>query len=299
MSKIPERNSTIDIIDDTVLEEKPRPYLGMSGIGNSCNRQLWYGFHFASLRDPFTARTRRIFSVGHLFEEIAIRDLKMIGAKVFRVDEDGKTIDLTGKYGEIQEEFVGFLGHVKGHPDGRIVGLLENVKKEYALELKTMKDDKFKAFVKFGIEKSNYVYYCQSQRYMFEMGLNVCFFLACNKNDSSYHYEFIVLDRTLVNDLIRKEKYIVISDSPPDRAYASNHYLCGWCDHYMHCHAKSEPDKNCRTCDFSDIGDNGEWFCNNNKHIEIATDGKCEDEFTLTLDDQIAGCEFWKKGWEL
>lgn len=291
MSKFPVRNSTMQVIDDTEHPEMPRPYLGMSGIGHPCWRKLWYTFHFVSERFAKTSRTNRIFSVGHMFEEIAIKDLESVGVSVFMVDKDGNRQKLTGKVGELQEEFIGFAGHAKGHPDGRVIGLLENAIKEFLLELKTMNDKYFTDFMKRGIAKSHPVYFNQAQRYMKEMKLDCCFFLAVNKNNSKYHWEFVDYDSSIANELARKERIIITSGEPLDQHFASNHHECGWCDHWMVCHGKVAPEQNCRTCDHSDIDDNGVWACTNR--------AKFKKDKKLTLSSQVRGCGKWKKGWGL
>lgn len=295
MAKIPKRERSIDEIDKINYGlGVPRGYLGMSGIGASCWRKLWYSLHFIN-RTGCTARTQRIFDIGHLFEKIAIDDLKKIGCFVFRVDSDGNQCEMTGEVGEEQEELVGFAGHAKGHPDGRIIGLREMPRIECLLELKTMNDDKFQSFKKSGIQIANNTYYCQTQIYMRRMKLTMCFFLAINKNTCEYHQEFIEYDESFAAELERKEKVIIISDAPPERAYPSNHYLCNWCDFYGQCHANEKPDKNCRTCAHSDMEDDGKWSCSSAKH----NDGVCEDEYELTVEEQVIGCEYWEKGWDL
>jgi len=291
MVALPKKNGTIHHIDAKMHGGLPRPYLGMSGIGDACWRKLWYGFHWVNPQEH-PARTQRIFDIGHLFEQIAISDLKAEGCFVFRVDCEGNQIELTGKVGEEQEEFIGFAGHAKGHPDGRIIGLAEMPNQVLTLELKTMKEEKFLAFKKQGIEKSNPVYYGQTQRYMLEMGCTMCFFLALNKNTSEYWWEFIPLDREFAEELKRKEKVIIISDEPPERGYSSGNYNCNWCDYYAQCHAGIDPQENCRTCDYSDLEEDGIWSCSN----PIISDSK---DYKLSTEEQRKGCSHWEKGWGL
>lgn len=286
MVAIPKRNKTIELINDIEYGGAPkRGYLGMSGIGEPCWRKLWYGFHFTTV-SSHSARTERIFNIGHLFESIAIEDLKKVGAFVFRVDEDGIRVELTGEVGETQEEMTGFAGHVKGHNDGRVIGLAEMPGVECLLELKTMKDDKFRAVAKHGVEKSNPGYYAQMQRYMHALDLKFAYFLSINKNTCEYYSEFVEYDFEFASELERKERVIIMSEEPPEKAYSSSNYNCNWCPHYAVCHAGAEPSRNCRTCDNSDIEDDGKWTCTlKNKEI--------------TLEEQINGCDEWEKGWGL
>ena len=298
MPKLPKKQGTIHTINSKEYGGIPRPYLGMSGIGASCWRQLWYVFHWVN-PTKHNARTERIFSVGHLFEKIAISDLKAAGCFVFMVNKDGDQVELTGEVGETQEELIGFAKHAKGHPDGRMIGIQEFPGQELLLELKTMKDSKFKAFKKTGIKESNYVYYCQSNKYMGKMGLKVCFFLAINKDTCEYWWEFLFFDKDLFKELERKEQVILISDEPPEKAYTSSHYLCGFCDQSGVCHYGDSPEENCRTCEHCDLENDGGFSCTNPVVNDVKSNGQCEDARELSVDEQRKGCSHWEKGWGL
>ena len=286
MPKLPEKIGTIHSINENEYGGAPRTYLGMSGIGGACWRSLWYGFHWAKVT-KHNARSERIFSIGHLFEQVAIAELKSAGCFVFRLDKDGNSIELTGEKGEEQEELTGFGGHAGGHPDGRIIGLIEYPHQELLLELKTMKDDKFKSFKRKGVINSHPVYYGQAQRYMDKMGLKVCFFLAVNKNTAEYWWEFIHFDREFAAELKRKEMVIIISDEPPERGHMSSSLECSWCEKKGICHFGEEPDQNCRTCEHCDFVDDGEILCD------------IQDEKKLSVVEQRSGCSKWSKGWGL
>jgi hypothetical protein len=284
MAKIPKRFGPVVEIDNFIDEkkEKTRGYLGMSGIGGECWRKIWYGWHFATKKN-FSQRTKRIFAMGHLFEKIAIDDLTKIGCEVYKI-VDGKKLPLTGEVGEEQEEIVGFAGHSKGHPDGRIKGISFMPDIEMLLELKTMNDKRFNTFLSLGVQKSDPVYYGQVQKYMFKMGLQYCYFLAINKNDCHYADEIIEIDYSFAEDLERKEKVIILSDEPPERAYSSNNFNCNFCNHYAVCHSRVAPEKNCRTCEHSDIEDGGVWSCG--KH-----------NINLDIEKQLEGCSDHLTGW--
>lgn len=296
MAKLPFRDTTKFYLDNKIsTPEYGRGYLGMSSIGEECARKLWYGFHFASKR-KFKNRTKRIFSVGHLFEEIAIKELKSIGCEVYKI-ENGKKVELTGAYDEDQETLMGFFGHVSGHSDGRIKGVIEFPNLEMLLELKTMKDDKFNAVKKKGVVEAFPIYYAQTQRYMSEKKLTKTFFLAINKNTCEYHVEFIDSDPAFAKELKRKESEIIMSDRPPAKAYPEGYWKCFNCDNKNVCHNGYDPELNCRTCKFVDIAPKGEWHCSNKDHNRDKKYFK--DDYVLTLEEQKLGCKFYKKGWNL
>lgn len=299
--KIVRRVSThIKLDSRTFGGTTPRTYLGMSGGGEPCQRKRWYGFHWCKLK-THSARTERIFNIGHLFEQIAISDLKDIGCEVYRM-KDGEKIELTGKVGEEQEELYGFTGHEGGHPDGRVIGLVEAPKSEHLLELKTMKEEFFKKLVKDGVEKNNPGYYSQMQRYMHAMRLTRALFIAINKNTCEYHVERIYYEKQHAEDLVRKETGIIVTDSPPAKHYPEGFYKCGdaWCAFSEICKGDEDPLENCRTCDHVDIEQDGKWICSNKKAIK--EDFKTEpigDGFVLPRKIQLTGCSFYKRGWEL
>lgn len=262
--------------------QKPRLYLGMSSLGDACMRKLWYGFRWASAR-TITRRTMRIFERGDIEEQRVIRDLKAIGVECFRRDGDLK-IEITGAVGEKQEEFVGFAGHAKGHPDGRCLGVPEAPKTEHLLEIKTMNDANFKKLKKLGIKASKPVYYSQAQRYMAKGNLTRTLHITTNKNDEDYHIERIHFDKDHADDLARKETDIILSDSPPTRVFARTWFECKVCSHFAVCHDGAAPRVTCRSCRNVELEVDGIWRCGLTQEV-------------LTGEKQMAACSSYTRGW--
>lgn len=304
MAKLPE--NTLESLSETTLakieaieyggDEIPRGYLGMSGIGHPCVRALWAGFHWVSgSQNIHSARTDRIFNTGHLAEEFVINDLKKVGVEVFKREpetHDGPKycdkIPLTGEVGEKQETIVGFAGHAKGHPDGRCLGVIEAPKTEHLLEIKTANDSNWKSIAKHGVRKSKFLHYAQCQKYMGKLGLTRALYCCYNKNTSQYYFERIYFDKSFFEDLERKEQSVIISDKPPERMDgASPRWMdCKFCNQKGWCFSDEEPAMSCRTCDSCDLEMEGIWRCK--------VSGK-----VLSIEDQMRGCEFYKKGWDL
>jgi hypothetical protein len=285
MPKIPNRDTTLGLLNN--LRESPdypRPYLGMSSLGDECAAKLWYGFHWVA-KKKIRPRIQRIFELGKRFEAIAIENLKSIGVFVYRWEGD-KKIELTGAFDEDQETLIGFAGHESGHTDGRGLGFIEWPEEECGLEFKSMNDDSFNKFKKYGCQESSPTYYGQTQRYMLAQGLNKTYFLAINKNTGAYYAEWIYLDKSVAKDLSRKARDIIMSDKPVNKAYVDGFWKCITCDFEKVCHVGAEPAMNCRTCNFSDIEEKGQWSCQKTRKV-------------LTLDEQKAGCLKYKKGWNL
>ena len=287
MVMIPVKKSTGLAVDDLKFGGEPRTYLGMSGIGEPCLRKQWYKFHWAHI-EKHDAKTERIFEAGHLFEAKIISQLKLAGMEVFRVDENGNEIELFGYKDEEQEEFIGFAKHVKGHCDGRIRGVIEAPKTVHVLELKTMMQKYFLPLRKKGVKEDQPVYYGQTQRYMKATGLDRTLFIALNKNTSELYFERIEYDAGYADDLVRKEQMIIIAHEPPVKAYPKGFFKCGdFCEFDGICHEGKKIEKNCRTCEYADIENDGLWTCQkrNDKVIPVGLQRK--------------GCSKYKLGWEL
>lgn len=278
-------NVSLKYDSEEIIEPIKRGYLGMSSIGHSCMRHLWYGFHFASPR-ILTRRVKRIFSRGDLEEARIITDFTNMGMRFFIRDKDNNEIPITGKVGEKQEEIVGFAGHAKGHVDGRCVGVPGAEKTEHLCEFKTANDKSFKLFVKNGCEKTSPGYYAQQQRYMHALKLTRSLFVVTNKNDESRYPERVYYDKRFSEELVAKEQHIILSETPPDKIGGPSWFECKYCSDRNVCHLGDAPQRNCRTCEHSDIENGGKWTC-----------GYHEKE--LNIDEQIHGCDMWSKGWGL
>src|SRR4051812_11265255 len=70
------------LLDDAALteqREQRRTYLGASAIGSECLRKVQFDW----MRDSVhPARTKRIFSRGHMFEEISVKALAQAGFRM-------------------------------------------------------------------------------------------------------------------------------------------------------------------------------------------------------------------------
>ena len=90
-------------IEDKMLTQDFRPYLGISSLGEKCPRKLWYGFRLCAQR-KIEPRLNRLFQRGHHEEPIIQKDLRAIGV-ICLVDQDN------------QPEVTFCDGHGKGHCD--------------------------------------------------------------------------------------------------------------------------------------------------------------------------------------
>lgn len=286
MAKIPlGQNTTKSVIENAPAQKRwpGRPYLSMSGIGEECLRKIFFGFRWASPQF-ITPQLDRIFERGDIEEKRIITSLKSVGIEVFRLHEDGKThVEMTGEIGEQQEELVDNWGHEKGHPDGRVLGVIESPKTVHLLEMKTMNDSRWKNFVKNGVKISDPKYFAQIQRYMRKMKLTRTLFIATNKNNEQREYERVELDPSFADDLKNKARDIILSIDPPTKQFSRSWYNCKMCSHFGVCHDGDAPEKSCRSCQHVDLAKDGKWICT------------YKEDKDLSLEEQMKACYAYKR----
>ena len=230
-----------------------RPYLGMSELGNECNRYLWYSFRWA-YTETTSKRMQRLWDRGHREEPVLLDLLKSVGV---RIESE-------------QNEYVDCAGHVKGHSDGVITGVIEAPKTRHIFESKALADKYFRQLCKDKLQKYSSVYYGQVQLYMHYEKCTRALFIAVNKNDDNLYIERIHYDKAYAKDLIFKGTCIVLDETPPPRAYPEpTFFKCKWCDAKEQCWKDKPLDRNCRTCIYSTPGEEGKWICDTPDFITI------------------------------
>lgn len=260
---------TLEKINAQTITEPARPYLGMSELGNECERYLFYSFRWC-FKNVLPSKTKRILRRGDSEEKIVIDQLQSVGVVVF---------------GE-QYEVTACGGHCKGHFDGKLYGLAEDPKSIYILEIKTMRNKYFIKLLKSAnLKLERPVYYAQVQLYMFYSGVNKTYFIAANKDTDEWYAEIIHLDEKYAQMLEKKANQIINSTVIPERRqrYTREYYMCKSypCRAYGICHNAEQVEQNCRTCKHSSPFDNGKWGCNLHKMI-IA-----EDQQRLSCDSYV------------
>lgn len=163
-------NAALDNAALTEQREERRTYLGASGIGSECLRKVQYDWQCDSTHP---ARTKRIFSRGHMFEEITVKAMAGAG---FRME---RGTPATG--------FSVADGLFKGHCDGIIMAGpdIEGLKFPCLWEHKAIGASGWRKLEKDGIEKAYPQYYAQVQIYMAYLGLdeNPALFTAVNSDN--------------------------------------------------------------------------------------------------------------------
>lgn len=280
MAAIPQRRSpTIDAIYQVYEQREAeqgneRTYLGLSILGDECERKLWYAFRWAHEREQFEGRMLRLFETGHREEERVIENLKSVGIDIHEHDRT------TGEQWAVQAAG----GHVRGHLDGVIFsGVIEAPKVCHVFECKTHSVKSFKDLIAKGVKLAKPVHYAQMQGYMHLKGIDRALYVAVEKDTDTIQVERIHYDPMFAGQLMAKGERIVTSNKPPMKLHDDPNsraaFACGWCPSYGVCHGGAWPRTNCRTCLHStpSMDGDGGWHCGRHGHF-------------LTTEDQKSGC---------
>jgi len=242
--------------------EPHRPYLGMSEIGRPCQRALWYGFRWCSVKS-FDATTLKRFADGHHGEDVQADRLRLVDG-IELITEDPRT--------GYQFGFADHGGHFRGHMDGRIKGILQAPATLHVWEHKQTDEKKLKALEKAKQEHGekaalaqwDEVYSAQAVLYMHYSGMKR-HYLTCA---SSGGRKTVSVRSNAAPDkakaLKAKALRIIQSDVPLTRiSEKPDWYQCKWCDHQAICHEGELPEINCRTCVHAtpELDGNGRWSC--------------------------------------
>ena len=252
-------------------EDDWRDHLGASLIGRECSRELWYSFHWSTLK-RFDGRMLRLFNRGHLEEARFVALLLMIDCAVWQVTAEGKQFRVDGH-----------KGHFGGSLDGVIRGLPDLPDEAVLAEFKTHNDKSFAKLVSDGVMAAKWEHFVQMQIYMGKNSLRWALYGAVNKNDDMLHLELVQFDAsTYQRYLDRSEMIIDAIDPPPRISTTPGFYKCKFCDHAQLCHQLPgyKIALTCRTCLYSSICNDGKWQCQQTMPPE-----------SLSSEKQRVGCE--------
>ena len=220
--------SLIDIASpDKVIEAmyeanyKPRTYLGLSEVGHTCQRYLWYAYN-GYLKPTPDGRVLRLFELGNLIESHIINDLRACGYRVF--------------HQQIAVVFTDDKLTLKGHIDGKIEGLTES-SKTHLLEIKSANEKSFNELLKLkSYEKWNVKYKTQIHLYMLGLKLERCLVIVYCKNDSRLYTERIKLNKEYaIGKLIDVFGIIKYSYNPDRACPRQDWYEAKFCNYYQEC----------------------------------------------------------------
>ena len=238
-------------IEEGLIEQKPRAYLGMSTLAEPCARKQWYGFRLCA-KKYIEPRLDRLFGRGHNEEPIIQNDLRKAEV-ICLVDPNN------------QPEFTHGNGHIKGHPDDLLRNIPDAPKTDHLGEYKTHNKKSFAHLKNNGLRKSKPIHAGQMDVYMYKWNLTRGLYIAVCKDDDARYYERVHIDKNNAEMLLSKGVDIISTEIPPAKIGGPTFFQCKWCDYYDICHYGKQPLENCRTCKFVEMHDDGVWKCSGHK----------------------------------
>lgn len=216
--EIPEPTHTVAAMIDKAHEDrrgKPRPHMGASLLGHSCDRWLWLSFRWA-VQPVFPGRVLRLFRRGHREEETIMSDLRGAGIKVRHLGA---------------QERVDFGSHVSGSIDAIIDGGVPAApEKPHIGEFKTHSLKSFNDLCSKGVEKSKPEHYAQMQIYMHGTGIDRALYLAICKDDDRIYTERVRYKAGVAEALVERGKRLALSERmPPPISNDPSWYQCRFC----------------------------------------------------------------------
>ncbi len=240
-ASLSERVTTL--IDDALASERdqqtPRTYLGGSRLGVSCDRALQYEYLQTpvDLGRDFSGTILRIFEAGHVFEDLAIRWLRMVGFEIHTETSQGE------QYG-----FSAADGRIQGHVDGILSAGPDSLKLSYPAlwECKSLNNKSWKDTVKRGLTLSKPVYAAQIALYQAYMepvipgiSQNPAIFTAINKDTAELYFEQIPFNGELAQrSSDRGVRILQASDAHellPRMVNDASYYECKFCSWQDRC----------------------------------------------------------------
>lgn len=213
-----------------------REYLGASRLGVACARALQFEYAKAP-KDPdaeLTGKNLRIFEAGHVFEELAIRWLRLAGLELF-----------TTKGNRPGGEQFGFSvagGRIRGHVDGIIMSAPPVLGLAFPMlwECKSLNAKSWKDTVNRGVAISKPVYAAQIATYQAYMepsvpgiSKNPALFTAINKDTAELHQELVPFNPALAQEASdRAVRVLQATDAHellPRISTDPEHFECRFC----------------------------------------------------------------------
>jgi len=261
--KLPELSidPTLEAVDAALVaaqDNEARPYFGVSTAGYECARRRWLQWRWAG-REQMSAQSIKAIEDGHRGEALQAERLRLVpGITLQTVDEQGKQFAVAA------------LGHLKGHIDGAIIGLLQAPKTYHVWEHKQVNEKKHallqKAKEQYGekdaLEHWDHVFFVQAQLYLHYTGMTRHYLTAGTPGGRatiSCRTEY-QKDKALRFEQQARE-VIYAPEPPPKISDDAAYYLCKFCPFHAQCHGEARPAVTCRSCAHSTPTATGEWHC--------------------------------------
>ncbi len=223
-------NTSINkLMDASALAEQRedrRTYLGASGIGSECLRKVQFDWQRDSVH---AARTKRIFSRGHMFEEISV---KAFGQAGFRMER-----------GTAATAFSDADNLFKGHADGILVAGPEvhGLAFPCLWEHKCLGSSGWKKIEKDGLRKAYPVYHAQIMLYQAYLNLdeNPALFSAVNADNCEMLHLLVPFDAEAAQAASDKAVMVIKATKAgellPRITNKIDDWRCKMCSHKEYC----------------------------------------------------------------
>lgn len=233
------------LIDAALAAERAtqprRSYLGASRLGVACERALQYEYAGAPVDAGrgFSGRLLRIFEVGHVLEDLAVRWLRLAGVELHNQQADGSQFGFSVADGRLQ-----------GHVDGIITGAPRALGFGFPMlfECKTMANRHWSACAKSGVTVSKPVYAAQLAVYQAYMeastpGISAqpALFTAINKDTQQLWFECVPFDAALAQRMSDRAVRLITATEAgellPRGFIERSHFECRSCHWQDRCWA--------------------------------------------------------------
>jgi hypothetical protein len=258
VAKLPDLTAdpTLDAIDAALVERQERedrPYYGMSTAGYECARRRWLQFRWAG-REQLSSQSIKAIEDGHRGEALQAERLRMVpGLRL-----------ITDQY-EVEA-----LGHMKGHIDGAVLGLLQAPKSWHVWEHKQVNEKKQAALQKakdqYGekdaIEHWDPVFFVQAQLYMRYTGMERHYLTASTPGGRATISCRTAYQKDKAEKIEAEARSVISATEPPERiSNDPSWFECKFCPFHAQCHGQALPRPTCRTCAHSTPTATGAWSC--------------------------------------
>lgn len=229
-------------------KEIERDYLGASMLGEACGRKLCYYYSKAPKDEDrqFTARTLRIFDIGHDMEDFlgskdGSQDAVFKAAASCWFHDAGFDLRVKNSQGK-QFGWQALGGKMRGHIDGAFVSgprLKTPVTYPALWEAKALNKKNWSKIKKHGVQVGNEIYYGQCQINMAHLNVGQTIFTAVNKDTEELHHElisFVAMRAQIISDRGLSVIQAVESGHLMDREYNNEDFFkCKLCDWRKRC----------------------------------------------------------------
>lgn len=225
-------NAIHRVIENDHANEKPRDYVGASGVSEECSRKVWYGLN--GYKQEFPVKALMAIQDGHDTEEKINEWVRRIpGIELYTHNEDGNQYgfsDLQGKY--------------KGHYDGVIRGIPQAPKTWHIYEVKCVGEKYFKELQKIikehgekeALKRWRPTYYGQAVTYMWYEKLTRHITVVSTPGGRELLTVRTNANATYAKSLKEKAERIINATEPPERIGGEDYWKCRMCGFREVCH---------------------------------------------------------------